>query len=174
MTGTTLGSSFFWNPRNPPASGTPLLRAARRSSLTKGDGLACWDHAHRVRLDELHIRSLRCATIFGLCRPQSRSDQLRSSVARLHRVRFAWEGTRSTRSRTRIAHLVSRLAQPLCGALQGSFGGHVVAAGAFIFARLWLPTASVKNFFRCAGLRGVRSQCSGQRVGCQWRGARGG
>ena len=49
------------------------------------------------------------------------------------------EGTRSTRSRTRIAHLVSRLAQPLCGALQGSFGGHVVAAGAFIFARLWLP-----------------------------------
>ena len=47
----------------------------------------------------------------------------------------------------------------------------MVAAGAFIFARLWLPTASVKIFFACGGLRGVRSQCSGQRVGCQWRGA---
>ena len=73
------------------------------------------DHVHRVGLDELHLRALSGATICCLCRPQSRSHQFPSSVARLHRVRFApCRCAASTRSTSTLAAVAGSSAAIAC------------------------------------------------------------
>ena len=89
--------------------------AASELGNHQADGMVGRDHVHRVGLDELHLRALRCATICCLCRPQSRSHQFPSSVARLHRMRFApCRCAASTRSTSTLAAVAGSSAAIAC------------------------------------------------------------
>ena len=89
------------------------------------------DHVHRVGLDELHLRALRCATICCLCRPQSRSAGSSARALHGHTVcasRLA--GARPARGAHQRLPLSPAARRPLPAGSRGSFARRQVVSRA--------------------------------------------